>query len=68
MARKWEIDNDRINECIEKMCEDYCIWPEMANSDESLRKHCEECPINNILIDEYWERTEEEPEWERDEE
>ena len=52
---KVEIEKQRITDCIEKMCEDYCIWPVQATSDESLENHCDECPLNNIYNDDYWE-------------
>lgn len=55
---KVTIPRDRINECIERMCEDYCTWPDICETQERLSMHCQECPLNNLLIDEYWERKE----------
>ena len=55
---KHEIEQDRISEVIEEMCADYCMWPVNATSDETLKLHCEECPLNNIICDEYWDRRE----------
>ena len=49
------IDRDRLNTVIEKMCEEYCYWPVNASSDRALEMHCEECPLNNINNDDYWE-------------
>lgn len=55
---KHEIERDRINDVIEDMCENYCVWPSSATSDETLKLHCDECPLNNILCEEYWEERE----------
>ena len=51
-----EIPWNRYTECLERMCEDYCTWPKDATSDETLKLHCQECPLNNFHIDEYWEK------------
>ena len=48
------ISNDRFNEVFELMCDEYCMWPNQATSQETLNLHCEECPLNNIHIEEYW--------------
>lgn len=53
--RTVQIPNDRLTECLEMMCAEYCYWPTNSASDEILKLHCEECPLNNINIDEYWE-------------
>ena len=45
----------RLTEVMEMMCEDYCMWPLAATSDDTLKLHCNECPLNNIGNEEYWE-------------
>lgn len=47
------IDKDRLNEVIEKMCDDYCVWPTTCPTQERLDMHCKECPLNNIEYSEY---------------
>ena len=42
------IDRDRLNKAIEEMCENYCMWPVSATSDETLELHCKECPLRNL--------------------
>lgn len=42
------ISRNRLNEVIEKMCDDYCVWPGICATQERLNKHCEECPLNWI--------------------
>ena len=46
---------DRLTTATEKMCEDYCIWPLSSVDDDVLKLHCNECPLNNIGNEEYWE-------------
>jgi len=50
---KYEIDGARINDVLEAMCEDYCKMPDICETQERLLRHCAECPLNNILNDEY---------------
>ena len=57
--REVTILRDRINDCIERMCEDYCCWPVACPTQERLKAHCDECPLNNILLDDYWKGEEE---------
>ena len=49
-----KIDNNRFNEALERMCDDYCLWPLSASSEDVLELHCNECPLNNIGNEEYW--------------
>lgn len=49
------ISRDRFNEVMERMCDDFCIYPEISVSQESLEFHCNECPLNNIECEDYWE-------------
>ena len=46
---------DRLTTVMEKMCDDYCLWPLSASSEDVLELHCNECPLNNIGNEEYWE-------------
>lgn len=49
------ISRDRLTEIMEMMCDDYCIWPINSCDDDVLDLHCQECPLNNIECDDYWE-------------
>ena len=49
------ISRDRLNTVVERICDDFCHWPIASSSQEALNKHCEECPLNNIECDDYWE-------------
>ena len=59
MLSKITIPRERLNECVERICEDYCTYPSLCESQERLKAHCDECPLNNLICDEYWEREEE---------
>ena len=59
MLSKITIPRERFNECVEKICEEYCVYPEVCPTQHRLNMHCAECPLNNLLSDEYWEREEE---------
>ena len=50
-----QIDKERFNEALEIMCDDFCHWPVAATSDEQLKRFCNECPLNNIECEDYWE-------------
>ena len=50
-----QIDKERFNEVFEEMCEEYCFYYTLCKSEETLRKHCAECPLNNIECEDYWE-------------
>ena len=52
------IDRDRLNDVIEEICEDYCVWPDKTPTQARLNRHCDECPLNNILNEEYWKERE----------
>ena len=52
---KMKIDNNRFNEALEMMCDKFCQWPVVCASQDELNKHCDECPMNNIECDDYWE-------------
>lgn len=47
------IEKDKLNEVIEKMCDDYCYFAAVSHDQDVLDKHCEECPLNNIDEIEY---------------
>ena len=53
-----QIDKERFNEALEIMCDDFCHWPVAATSDEQLKSFCNDCPLNNIECDDYWEEKE----------
>lgn len=51
------IDRERLKECMEIMCADYCIFPDICETQERLDRHCnDECPLNNLTCDDYWEK------------
>lgn len=39
---------DFIN-AMEKMCDDFCYFRNTTTDPEVLDKHCEECPMNNLV-------------------
>lgn len=53
------ITHDRLVECQERMCDDFCYWVIASSSEESLQEHCYDCPLCNILNDEFWEKGDE---------
>ena len=47
------IDSERLKECMEIMCDEYCIFPDICETQERLDRHCnDECPLNNLTCDE----------------
>ena len=48
------IPRDRINECKETICEYYCKWPDEVPTQERLNQHCDECPLERLLDDDWW--------------
>ena len=50
-----KIDNNRFNEALERMCDKFCQWPNVSADQEELNSHYNECPLNNIECDDYWE-------------
>ena len=52
------ISKDRLNTAIERICDGYCKKPEEADSQEELNRICNDCPLECLLIDEYWENEE----------
>ena len=49
------INRDRLTTVMEKMCDDYCFYATVSRDEEILHQHCDECPLNNIECDDYWE-------------
>ena len=47
------ISRDRLNEVTEAMCEDYCYFAVIGSDQDVLKRHCDDCPLNNILVEEY---------------
>lgn len=58
--REIKISKDRFNDMLEEICDFYCHWPVDTEDQEQLDRHCEECPLNNIDYEPYWEAKEEE--------
>ena len=48
------IPYERLMNVQEEMCDDYCHWPVVCDAEE-LCRHCDECPLNKIRDDEFWE-------------
>lgn len=36
-------------DAMEKMCDDFCFFRTITTDPEVLEKHCEECPMNNLV-------------------
>ena len=49
------VDWMRFTHSVEEMCDDYCHWPVVCADQDDLRRHCDECPINNLNNEQYWE-------------
>ena len=56
--REITISKQRLSDIIEQTCEYACHWDVDCESQEQLDRICEECPLNNIDNEEYWERRE----------
>lgn len=50
----------RYTDCVEEMCESYCKWNDRIEDEGVMKQFCEECPLNNLDYDEFWERREQE--------
>lgn len=53
MGKTITLDKDRINEVTEAICDEYCKWPFNTETQADLNKICDNCPLNNILNDEW---------------
>ena len=49
-----KIEWGRLTDAQERMCDGYCKWPSLSESQEALDNHCNDCPLNNINCEEYW--------------
>lgn len=49
-----KIEKRRFDVVFQEMCEEYCFFNTVSKSEEVLRQHCDECPLNNIECDDYW--------------
>ena len=49
-----DVEWSRYTDAVEMMCDKYCKWTYEAGSQEELDDICNDCPINNLHIDEYW--------------
>ena len=58
--REITIPKDRFNKMLEEICDYYCKWPVNTEDQAQLDRFCEECPLNNIDYDPYWEEKENE--------
>ncbi len=39
-----------VTEAAEKLCDSYCVWPDMYTSQEQLeRERCERCPVEQLM-------------------
>ena len=47
-----KISNEEWEKAKETMCDYYCFYVTVSQSEEVLNLHCEECPMNNIAINE----------------
>ncbi len=45
------IDHRKLVDVTEKMCDGYCKWPFNTETQADLNEKCDECPLNNILIE-----------------
>lgn len=52
------ISKDRFNDMIEEICDFYCKWPINCEDQAQLNRMCEDCPLNNLTYDPFWERRE----------
>ena len=46
------IRKDKLNDVIEAICDEYCKWPFNTETQDDLNRICENCPLNNITVDE----------------
>ena len=53
------IPRSRLRNCVNEICENYCKWQTQIDY-KDLPRFCEECPLNNLDYDEFWERREQE--------
>jgi len=49
------IPYDRLIETQGMMCDDFCHWAVVSADQDVLDRHCDECPLNKIRDDEFWE-------------
>lgn len=52
MSMVVSIKYSKLVDVTERMCDNYCKWPNKARSDAELEDICEGCPLNTILHDE----------------
>ena len=46
------VHRDCLNEVASQICNYYCRWPWVCQSDERLHEaHCDGCPFNKLLED-----------------
>lgn len=45
------IKKKEFDEVFEKMCDEYCRFPFVLETQEQLNEKCKECPANNIIYE-----------------
>lgn len=45
------IEQSRLTEVIEQMCDSYCKYPFNTETQADLNEICEKCPLNTILFE-----------------
>ena len=49
------IEYDRFIDTVEEICDFYCKWPTECATQERLNMHCNDCPLNNLMNEDFWE-------------
>lgn len=47
------IERTKLQEVIEKMCDEYCKWPFNTEDQAELNKICDSCPLNTLPENEW---------------
>jgi len=45
MERKWRDDKHELEDISTLMCDKYCKWPIICESQDELLSYCNECPL-----------------------
>ena len=43
------ISEGLLIDAVEEMCDDFCMWPLQSLNEDTLAKHCDECPMTRLL-------------------
>ena len=52
MAEKQQTVTEMIQKAVEKMCDEYCKFPQMyteENEDKLYEEHCDGCVLNKLI-------------------